>query len=238
MADSLGDRMKGYENVQRTHLMRRTPVIVRVDGRAFHTYTKGFDRPFDNIIINTMVLSAMAVAKEMQGFKLAYVQSDEASFLLTDWDQLQTEAWFDNNLQKIVSIAAATMSVNFNRMIRLPANKDKLAVFDARAFNVPREDVSNYFLWRAKDWARNSVQMLARSHFPQKELQGKGLPDIHEMLHSVGVNWATDLRDNEKNGTFITADLGTVDTVTPLYANVDAVVEAAMSPATPKSPDE
>jgi tRNA(His) 5'-end guanylyltransferase len=156
-----------------------------------------------------MVSAACEVAKEMQGFKVAYVQSDEATFCLTDYDRLETQGWFDYDLSKMVSISAAIMSVAFNT--HFPADKLELrtlAVFDGRAFSVPPDDVVNAFLWRAKDWKRNSLQMYARSFFSHKELINKNHSELHEMLHGIGKNWAIDLTDQERNGTFIFLDNG------------------------------
>jgi len=196
---SLGDRIKKYEGVSRQYLTPRMPAIVRVDGRAFHTLTKNADKPFDKNIMESMVQAAVSVAQDMQGFKAAYIQSDEATFLLTDYDELETEGWFNYNLSKIVSISAAVMSVNFKRYYQC----DEFPVFDSRAFNVPKEDVVNTFLWRAQDWERNSLQMYSRSFFSHKELHKKNREDMHNMLHDIDKNWTTDLTDMEKNGTFI-----------------------------------
>ena len=200
--DSLGDRMKKfYEDRNRTYLARRTPVIIRVDGKAFHTLTRKAEKPFDFDFIEKTVCAAERTANHIQGFKLGYVQSDEASFLLTDFDELNTEAWFDYNVQKLCSVTAAMMTYQFNRNRPDSIPKDGLAVFDARCFNIPKEEVSNYFLWRAKDWERNSVSMFARAFFSDKELHGKGRADMHEMLFQKGQNWA-DLPPRAKNGTF------------------------------------
>lgn len=205
MNDSIGDRFKrNYESRSQHYLTRRTPVIVRVDGRAFHTYTRGCEKPFDYRIMNAMVLAAEQVAREMQGFKMGYVQSDEASFVLTDYDDLQTEAWFDYRQNKMESIAAATMSVAFHKAMRL-ANRKDLAVFDARAFNLPESEVANYFVWRAKDWQRNSVNMLAQSVFSHKELQGKNIDQCVGMLMERGHRWDR-LGHMERFGTFLVKD--------------------------------
>jgi tRNA(His) 5'-end guanylyltransferase len=202
MNDTLGDRMKrNYESRQRFYLTRRTPVVVRVDGRAFHTLTKGLRKPFDEKFIDAMILAAYHVFGEAQGCKIAYVQSDEASFVLTDYDDLQTQAWFDYNKSKIESVSAALMSVAFGRALRL-MNVKELAVFDARAFNVPENEVANYLVWRAKDWHRNSVQMLAQSHFTHRELQGRNISQCLTMLDAIGRSWDR-LNEVEKNGTFL-----------------------------------
>jgi tRNA(His) guanylyltransferase len=225
--DSLGDRMKdNYENRQRYYLTRRTPVIVRVDGKAFHTFTKGLQKPFDKDFINAMVYSACEVARQMQGFKLAYIQSDEASFLLTDFDQLETDAWFDYNKSKIETITASCMTANFYSVV------DQLALFDARAFNIPKEEVANYFLWRAKDWERNSLSMYCQSFFSQNELQGKSRLEQHDLLHSIGKNWTNDLPSIIKNGTFIVnldKNGCLVSTlVKPEYSDIENVVKVSL----------
>lgn len=205
MTDSLGDRIKRYERAYNQTLTPRTPVIVRVDGRAFHTYTKGMDRPFDYDLMCAMEWAASHTANEMQGFKLAYVQSDEATFLITDDDQLDTQGWFAYELNKVVSLSAAIFTAHFNNFMHFWNITSKLATFDARAFNVPAADVPNVFIWRQRDWERNSLQMLARAHFSHSELHGKGRRDMHDMLHAKGINWAS-LKPREKNGTFITKD--------------------------------
>lgn len=220
---SLGDRIKRYEASSRHFLTPRTPVIIRVDGRAFHTFTKGADKPFDKHIMQSMVLAASAVARDMQGFKAAYVQSDEATFLLTDYDDLETQGWFGYNLSKIISISAALMSVKFNYFY---GDGGMNPVFDSRAFNVPKEDVVNTFLWRAQDWERNSLQMYARSFFSHKELHKKNREDIHNMLHEIGKNWTTDLKDIEKNGTFIIAGEGSSKVKTDILPTYDSVNSA------------
>lgn len=204
--DSIGDRMKRYEEASNPKLSRRCNIIVRVDGKAFHSYTRSFVRPFDPNIVQVMQSAATYVARDMCGFKLAYVQSDEASFLLTDYDEISTQAWFDNNLSKIVSIAASNMTAYFNDQIKRLTSVNRLASFDARAFIVPASDVANYFLWRAKDWSRNSLSMYARSFYSAKQLLHKSNEQQHEMLHEKGKNWTKDLSPQLRNGTFIYYD--------------------------------
>ncbi len=198
--DSIGDRMKAnYEDRYRFSLTRRTPVIMRLDGRAFHTLTRGLEKPFDDSFSNAMNATARFLCSEIQGAKCAYVQSDEISILITDFDTLTTDAWFDYNVQKMTSISAALASVHFTVCW---LNDGKHAIFDSRVFNIPKEEVCNYFIWRQLDWLRNSVQMLAQAHFSHKQLHGKNQPAMHEMLHGIGINWA-DLQERWKNGTFI-----------------------------------
>lgn len=227
--EALGDRMKNnYERPARRVLTRRMPVIVRVDGRAFHTYTRGMERPFDLRMVQAMVKAATNTAGEMQGFKLGYVQSDEASFLLTDYDTFETQPWFGNVQNKIESITASLMTAYFNRAMET----SRLATFDARAFSIPQEEIANYFLWRALDWERNSVQMYAQGHFSPKQLHGQGRADQHEMLHTKGLNWATDLSDQLRNGTFILRD-GMASDVLPNYQAVAAILSRAVTSPEP-----
>jgi len=229
--DSLGDRMKrNYEAPSRHLLTRRMPVVIRCDGRAFHTLTRGMTKPFDTAFMDAMVLAASAVAAEAQGCVAAYVQSDEASFLLIDYASLTTEAWFGYVKSKIETAAASTMTLHFHLARRDAATK--LATFDARAFNIPREEVVNYFAWRMKDWERNSLQMYCQSLFSHKELQNKNAADMHEMLHRAGYNWATDLSNRVRNGTWIATDGTRHYDVLPTYFDVEQRLGQLIDPAT------
>lgn len=206
--DSLGDRMKGYENAYRIYLPRRLPVIVRVDGRAFHTLTKCFKRPFDSLFHNVMVQTAIALCKEISGAKIAYTQSDEISVLITNNDTIDTQPWFGNNLQKLVSLAASIATLSFNnalyvnnKSIRFADTVDykylndiynnawSHATFDARAFVLPEDEVCNYFIWRQQDATRNSIQAAAQALYSHKELHGKSCDDLQEMIFQKGINW-------------------------------------------------
>ena len=217
---SLGDRIKRYEKTFHYMALKRMPLMIRVDGRAFHTFTKHLSKPFDDTLINSMYHSALMVASEMQGFKVAYVQSDEVTLLLTDYDTIETQGWFDYDLSKIISLSAALMSVHFFNSF----DSEKIPVFDSRAFNVPPTDVVNAFLWRALDWERNSIQMYSRAFFSHKELMHKNRSDMHEMLHGIGKNWATDITDQQRNGTFLISTATGIKTRTdirPTYDNLN-----------------
>lgn len=222
--DSLGDRMKRYEAVSKGFLTPKMPVIIRVDGKAFHTFTKQFNKPFDHSFMIWMDNAAYRTAIAMQGCVACYVQSDEATFLLTDWENNETQGWFNYNHQKIVSLSAAYMTAHFID----ESTFSEPVVFDSRAFNVPREDVVNCFLWRMKDWHRNSVQMYARQFFSHKELHKKNLDDIHDMLHAKGKNWVRDLEDREKNGTLFIKypqeKMKKFQTIQPNFPHVDTFI--------------
>lgn len=220
--DSLGDRMKeNYENRAKTYLVRRMPVIIRLDGKAFHTFTKGLKKPYDEIFHNTMNETMKYLCENIQGCKLGYTQSDEITLLLTDYDTLTTDAWFDNNVQKICSVSASMATMVFNKTLLKEVNQydwewqhgftpqsveiqaahrqyvetlrkaiDKGAMFDARCFNIPREEVTNCFIWRQQDATRNAIQMLGQCNFSHKELQGKSCNDIQDMLMTQkGINF-------------------------------------------------
>ena len=211
MKDELGDRMKNqYEDRTRAFLPRRTYTIIRVDGKAFHTLTKGYKKPFDASLMRMMDDTAKALCKEIQGTCFAYVQSDEISILLTDFTKITTNAWFDGNIQKMASIAAACATANFNKQLYLRGNSSPLnppsiptAMFDARVFTIPDTvEVENYFIWRQNDATRNSIQMAARSVYSHKECDGKNTSELQEMLHQKGINW-NDYTSGEKRGRVI-----------------------------------
>lgn len=214
MTVSISTRMKRYETVSEHFFTPNSPVVIRIDGKTFHTFLKHANRPFDQEFMDCMVHAAVLTTSDMHGFKLAYVQSDECTFVITDYDSHETQGWFGYSVNKIVSITASTFTAHFNNLYEndvatesayLAGKLRPAAIFDARAFVMPVEDVPNVFVWRQRDWERNSVQMLTRAHFSHKQCDGKKIPDMHEMLYSKGINWA-DLTDQEKNGTFIDRD--------------------------------
>lgn len=219
---TLAARMKAYEESFHDVAVRRLPVMIRVDGRAFHSLN--LEKPFDEGFMEAMVGAAGEVASDMQGFKAAYVQSDEVSFCLTDYDTHATQGWFDYDVSKMVSISAALMTVALSA--RMVFARIRPPVFDSRVFSLPEDDVSNAFLWRAKDWERNSLQMYARSVFSHKQLHGKKKADMHEMLHQEGRNWATDLGDRERNGAFLVSGEAGIRVRTDVRANFQEISDA------------
>lgn len=216
---AIDDRMKAYENCYRTYLPNGFDAIVRVDGRAFHTLCKHFYKPFDLLFMSCMKETAKYLCANIQGVKFAYTQSDEISLWLHYDYENGEQPWFGNNVQKIVSIAASMATLAFNKkfaeeasnfwnnnndyaMAQAYGNKLNTAMFDARVFILPFEEVPNYFLWRQKDAERNSIQMVARSLYSHKELVGKKTADLHEMIWAKGQNW-NDYPVNMKRGTVI-----------------------------------
>lgn len=231
--DALGDRMKEYESRNQYFLQRRTPVIIRVDGKAFHTFTRGFQKPFDEVLGNAMVRTMEYLCQNISGCIFGYVQSDEITLVLQDYRKLNTDAWFGYRTDKLCSIAASMATMAFNKYftefayevrpdgIRLSdpqeANyksilykaAEKGAMFDARCFNIPKEEVCNCIYWRQLDATRNSIQMVGQANFSHTELQGKSCNEIQDMLHEQrGINW-NDFPTRWKRGVAWTKTNGT-----------------------------
>lgn len=186
MKDELGDRMKSqYEVRTKVLLPRRIYTIIRIDGKAFHTYTKGLKTPFDYQLVVDMNATAEFLCKEIQGAKLAFTQSDEISILLTDFDSVTTDAWFNGNVQKIVSVSASLATAKFNEL-----RPGKMAFFDSRVFVIADfHEVLNYFIWRQQDTVRNSITSAAQALYSHKELEHKNTSELQEMCFEKGVNW-------------------------------------------------
>lgn len=219
-------RMKKYEFVSRHYLTTRTPVIIRIDGKAFHTFTRGFQRPFDDVLSKTMQETMKYLCENIQGCVLGYTQSDEITLVLVDYKNIDTSAWFDYNIQKCASVAASMATLAFNKFFDNNMDEygrehiedwdeggtsrtlspderaslkiaetyykayQKGAMFDARAFNVPKEEVCNNLLWRQNDATRNSIQMVGIAYFSHKQLDKKSTSNIQDMLMlEKGVNW-------------------------------------------------
>lgn len=181
--DSLGDRMKGYERIFRSRLVPRTPVLLRLDGVAFHTFCRDLVRPFDNGLIDVLDRATVDLCERIGGAQLAYVQSDEISVLIHSYKRLDSQAWFNNDVQKITTVTAAMVSSFVSQVYQRPA------YFDCRAWVLPEAEVANYFIWRQQDASRNSLSMLARSLYTHDECDGKSGPQLQEMCWAKGQNW-------------------------------------------------
>jgi tRNA(His) 5'-end guanylyltransferase len=226
--DTLGDRIKRYEAVTRPFLTPNSPAFIRVDGKAFHTWTRHMDKPFDMGVVGAMKEAAWCTSRQMQGFQLAYVQSDETTFMLTDYERLESEPWMGYNVNKLVSVTASMFTFYFNHSAReLISPNLAPAFFDGRAFNVPVEDAPNAFLWRQRDWERNSLHMLARSVMSHQQLHGKKRMQVHDMLHEYGVNWA-ELDPILKNGTWIDRS-GAMTHEKLVYPEIEKLLEPALA---------
>ena len=215
--DELGIRMKDYEFRNQYFLQRRTPVAIRVDGKAFHTFTKGFEKPFDEVLGRAMRATMKYLCENIQGCVLGYCQSDEITLILIDYKKLNSDAWFGYRTDKMCSIAASMATMAFNKFfyeavqdwywedplvtnLKLPSKEnlkeiytkalDKGAMFDARVFNIPKEEVANLIYWRQLDATRNSIQMVGQANFSHNELQNKSCNVIQEMLfQKKDINW-------------------------------------------------
>lgn len=210
--DELGDRMKMIEHRTRYFLPRRTYTIIRLDGKAFHTFTRGCDKPFDMDLIDTMQKTTLALCKQIMGVKLGFTQSDEITLVLTDFDELKTEAWFGGNLQKICSISASIATAEFNRLWmkkmidKMDIDKIRLAHFDSRVYTTSDPwEVYNQVYWRQLDASKNSIQMVAQSMFSPKDLHGKGFAALNDLIHTKGKNW-NDWPTECKRGAFVIKD--------------------------------
>lgn len=228
--DELGTRMKEfYEQVPKTRLVRRTPVAIRIDGKAFHTFTQGFIKPFDEVLIRSMQQTMKYLCENIQGCVLGYHQSDEITLILVDYKKLTSSAWFDYEVQKMCSIVASMATMAFNKFFakevhdfnyhikRDPLTEeldkeqyeqfvvyhkalDRGAMFDARVFNIPKEEVTNLIYWRQLDATRNSIQMVGQANFSHKELQNKSCNKIQDMLMTEkNINW-NDFPTYQKRG--------------------------------------
>ena len=218
--DALGDRMKTYyEEVTKTRLTRRMPVIIRLDGCHFHTFTRGFKKPFDELLIKSMQATMKYLCENIQGCVLGYTQSDEITLVLVDYAKLETSAWFDYEVQKMVSVSAALATYAFNKyfnefyleQLAAKGEADKYdlvydearrkgAYFDSRVFNIPKEEVTNCVLWRQLDAERNSINSLAQSLFSHKSLQGLNIKDTKAKIEAEkGIIWGN-LPTTQKRG--------------------------------------
>ena len=242
----IAKRMKKYEYVTRTHLIPKMPVIIRIDGKSFHTYTRGFKRPFDDILITAMQETMKYLCQNIQGCVLGYTQSDEITLVLVDYKKIESHSWFDYNVQKCASIAASMATMAFNKAFldcvdlaydaahekarqekgeelsdeefdRLDEEFDVYysacgkAMFDARVFNLPKDEVTNNIYWRQLDATRNSIQMVGQANFSHKELCDKSCNQIQDMLMTQkGINW-NDFPVHKKRGSCCTKQYSYVD---------------------------
>lgn len=221
----LAVRMKEYERTSKHYLIKHMPVILRIDGKAFHTFTQGMKRPFDDeILLKSMRDTMKYLCENIQGCVLGYTQSDEITLVLIDYKKINSSAWFNNCQSKMESIAASMATIAFNNAFLNNVNKwgennipnwgdlggtnenidksliklvnvyakaiKKGAMFDCRAFNIPKEDVCNNLIWRQQDATRNSIQQVGHTYFSDKELYKKNTNAIQDMLMvEKKINW-------------------------------------------------
>ena len=219
---NLSDRIKTYyEDRTKTFLPRRTITLLRLDGKGFSKYTKSLNKPFDDGFSKDMDATALFLCENIQGAKFAYTQSDEITVVLTDFDNIDSQAWFDYNVQKMTSISASMATARFNQLRLLrkcseidtedsyktleerDINNHKLAMFDSRVFQVPTiDEMVNVVLWRQQDCSRNSISMAADAYYSHSVLEGKSGSDKQDLLMEEGVNW-NDYLPKYKRGSVI-----------------------------------
>ena len=233
---NLAERMKTYyENIPKTKLIRRVPVAIRLDGKAFHTFTRWFKKPFDDLLITSMQQTMQYLCENIQGCVFGYTQSDEITLILIDYQKLNSAAWFDYEVQKICSISASMATMAFNNFFRenisifasgvqynrYTAAINQGALFDARCFNIPKEEVTNLIYWRQLDATRNSIQMVGQHYFSHNQLKGKSCNDIQDMLFKeYGVNWNDYLTFYKRGSACRKVNMTEIDISNQKYAEV------------------
>ena len=226
--DSLGDRQKQYEEVQKHYLVPKMPFIIRIDGKAFHTYTRGFVKPFDNVMGAAMKRTMQSLCEDIPGAVFGYTQSDEITIVCKYTDRIKSQAWFGGRVEKIIAITASKATKYFNKYFRDEVDAfisegealslaqsihnreimkphlkaiDKGAEFDSRVFNIPEWDCINNVIWRQQDAIRNSVEMVGHANFSAKQLNKVNCEGIKEKLKAEkGIDWERDFTPYQKRG--------------------------------------
>lgn len=225
--------MNEYEEVYSYKLSPKTPIIVRVDGVCFHNYLKHLEKPYCEEFANAMIEATRLLVAEIPDAKIGYTQSDEASILINAPDF--ADQWYRNRTTKIVSIVASMMTARFNSLTKdiLPRGQ---ALFDARAFTLPKEEVCNYFIVRQEDATKNSVHGYARKLFTQAELVGRSRREMIDMMFGRGFKW-NDLPVANRRGVAVVLTkvgnkrVGTVDREPPIFSSEEgrAYIEKHMN---------
>lgn len=204
-----------YEDALRLYVPRRTHIVIRIDGRAFHTFTRDLERPYSRRLATALDEAALHLCQEMIGCRFAYGQSDEYSFVLSDIEPEDARLWFDGNVQKMVSVSTSLFTAYFNKAFDAPTP----ATFDSRLLVIAQEaEVEKYLLWRQLDASANSLNMLASAHFTHEELLKRTTSEKHDMLHSKGLNWAKESADFKRGRAIVREPGGwKVDLEIPIF---------------------
>jgi tRNA(His) guanylyltransferase len=190
MIDPVGDHFKALERDWRSILPANEWIVIRVDGRAFHTYTRGLEKPFSEPLMASMDHTATVLAREVQGAVLGYVQSDEISIVVAPHPLGDPGGvWFGGSLQKIASISASAATGAFNSHFGSTMGWSRWAMFDARVFPLadPTE-VDGYLRWRQADCTRNAISMLSEHYIGKKKLKSVKTGERVRLLAEAGVN--------------------------------------------------
>lgn len=229
MRDDLGNRLKvKYERATQQHVQQRTHLIIRLDGKAFHTFTRKAEKPHDLRLSVTFNVAVSKLCKSIDGAKFAYLQSDEVSILVTDFATKNTSMWLDGNVQKICSISSSILTAEFNNYLKTNTSFENtaLAYFDSRVFTISDPvEVYNYFVWRQQDCTRNSINSMAQTLYSHKQLQGKNCNELQELIFQKGTNW-NDLSTEFKRGKIIKKEEGkgwSVDLEIPIFTQSDYI---------------
>jgi tRNA(His) guanylyltransferase len=188
----LADRMKLYEQIGAgQRLMPNLPVCIRLDGKAFHQWTRGLRRPYDDRL-HTLFDDTTKFLVEASDAVVGYTQSDEITLILYNGGKPDSQVFFDGRVSKLTSVLASMATAKFNALVPsiLPEKHNRLACFDCRVWTVPTEqEAVNCLLWRELDATRNSIQMAAQALYSHKQLHQKNTSQMQEMLWQKGINW-------------------------------------------------
>lgn len=189
--DAFGDKVKAFESASaKVVLDESQPMCVRLDGKAFHTFTRGLARPYDQRLSDAMV-ATMNYLVEKTDARLGYTQSDEITLVYFKTAPHQ-QTYFGSRVQKLTSVLASMATAKFNSEVtkNIPEKADLFAFFDCRVWNVPTlQDAADVFIWRQDDAIKNAVSMAAHAKFSDKKLLGKSSKEKVEMLAEVGIDW-------------------------------------------------
>lgn len=217
--ETLKEKCEALRATTDYRLPKKTYIMSAIDGRSFSRLIKNkYEKPFDDKFINMMNEVAIYVCKNVQGCKFAYTQSDEITFVLTDFENEETSAFFDYRICKMLSIIPSLATAKFNQLVTLnlldtPCSREdmkqivadmQLAQFDCKVWDAENfNNVFAYLLWRQIDCVRNSKQQAAQTYLTHKQLMGKHTDEqIKMLLEEKGIDWNM-YPDNKKYGRFI-----------------------------------
>lgn len=232
MQDPLGDRMRSYEDISRAYVTPRMPVVLRVDGRAFHSYFGKVEKPWSPLANEAMKAVALALFKEVAGAQCAFQQSDEISLLIHPYKRFTSQCWFGGNVQKIVSVAASVASTVMTEESVNVFGERRIATFDARCFVIPEADVQNYFLARQRDATRNSIQSFGKHLLGPKRMHGLNGPMVLDACQAEGHDWEAELPLEARQGSWVRRLVGdgtTLVEAAPRFSSVSLLFQDFIS---------
>lgn len=199
---SLGDRMKEFEMVHtQTSLVPGIPVYVRIDGRSFHTFTRGLQKPFDPDFAWTMKETTKHLHDRTNAF-ISYVQSDEISLAYLEPSKMP----FETRLFKLESVLAGMASAAFCIYGSKTKLKDRIEKFiphfDCRVCQMPLEEVPNMLLFRERDCLKNAITLESLEHFSNKQIHKKNSEEKIEMLKGIGIDFSKDIDEDFRYGSW------------------------------------